>query len=137
MVIWPTLEPSSRHHRAATSESSSLMDSRYVGDNHEPKSGQNGLVTKREIESEGDPLERGRRVWLMFLSVRFNTYTYICVCIVLSLYGTKKKERKEKKKKKKEEKERKRKRKRKRKEKEKKKKLEIGFSLEISDDLFQ
>ena len=94
MVIWPTLKPSSRHHRVATGEMSGLIDSRYVGDNHELKIGQNGLVTEREIESEGDPLEEGHRFDFLFWSVQFNTY--ICVCIFL--YGReerkKKKERK-------------------------------------------
>ena len=79
------------------------MDSRYVGDNHEPKSGQNRLVTKREIESEGDPLEGSRRLIFVASSVRF-TYIciYMCVCVLRGRKKKKKegKERKEKEKKK-------------------------------------
>ena len=59
--VYVTLGLSSRHHRATTGEFSGLIDSRYVGDNHERKIGQNGLVMKWEIESEGDPLEGGHR----------------------------------------------------------------------------
>ena len=73
------------------------MDSRYVDDNHKPKSGQNGLVTKREIESEGDPLEGGRRL-VLWLRPYMCTYVYICVCVLRE----KEKKREEKKRKKKE-----------------------------------
>ena len=76
MVIWPTLEPSTRHHKAATGNFSGLMDSRYVGDNHEPKNGQNGLVTKWEIESEGNPMIGANRLWFFV----FGSYD-MCVCV--------------------------------------------------------
>ena len=86
----------------ATGELSGLVDSRYVGDNHEPKSGQNGLVTKREIESEGDPLEGEPSVGFLAPSVHVHIYVYVGVCC------------REKRKKKKRKKEKKRKRKGKR-----------------------
>ncbi|KAL5557430.1 hypothetical protein UlMin_039666 [Ulmus minor] len=53
------------------------MDSRYVGDNHEPKSGQNGLVTKREIKSEGDPLDGGRRMGAVGLFCKQENELYL------------------------------------------------------------
>ena len=96
------------------------MDSRYVGDNHEPKSGQNGLVTKREIESEGDPLEGGRRIDF-FCSVRTCAYIYVYVCECALPRRRKRKKEKEKKKKK-----RKEKKKKERKRKRRKRKGEIG-----------
>ena len=61
----------------ATGDFSSLIDSRYVGDNHEPKSGQNGLVTKREIESKGGPLEEGPSVWFVVSSEHVHMYIYL------------------------------------------------------------
>ena len=96
------------------------MDSRYVGDNHKPKSSQNGLVTKRENESEGDPLEEGRRL-VLCLRPYMCTYVYICVCV---LREKKREEKKRKKRKKKKRKERKKKEKKKEKEKEKGKEKE-------------
>ena len=86
------------------------MDSRYVGDNHKPKSSQNGLVTKREIESEGDPVEGGRRL-VLWLRPYMCTYVYICVCALREKKRGIKKRKKEKKRK---EKKKKRKRKGKR-----------------------
>ena len=56
------------------------MDSQYVGDNHELKSSQNGLVTKREIESEGEPLVGGRRLVFLAPSVHVHIYVYVGVC---------------------------------------------------------
>ena len=80
------------------------MDSRYVGDNHKPKSSQNGLVTKRENESEGDPLEGGPSVGFVASSVHVHICIYMCVCVCCEKEKERKERKKRKKKKKKKEK---------------------------------
>ena len=72
------------------------MDSRYVGDNHEPKSDQNGLVTKREIKSEGDPLEGEPSVGFVASSVHVHICIYMCVCAARKKREEKKRKKKEK-----------------------------------------
>ena len=101
------------------------MDSRYVGDNHEPKSDQNGLVTKREIETEGDPLEGGHRTWFRcFVRTVRDIYIYVYVlCVLPCRRKRKERKEKEKKRKRKERKEKKKERKERKKEKKKIRKI--------------